>query len=102
MPVDERVRALAADGLALARGERGEEGVEGVIAGVLPMELLVGALQVAARAEQPPFRLGQEGDVDRGGVGALADVDQRVGERRAHGVGLRARPHQQARGRSPA
>ena len=55
--------ALAPDGLALARGERGEEIVEGCVARVLPVELLVGALQEAALAEQAPFVFGEEGDV---------------------------------------
>ena len=53
----ERVRALAANGLALARGERGQERIERVVAGILPMELLVGALEEAALAQQLPFRL---------------------------------------------
>ena len=48
----ERFLALAADGLALARGERGQEIVEAGVAGIVPMELLVGALQEAALAEQ--------------------------------------------------
>src|SRR5262245_17784076 len=63
--VGERILALAPDGLALAGGERGEEVVEGRVAGVLPMKLLVRALEVAALAEQLPFRLGREGDVHR-------------------------------------
>ena len=52
-----RLLALAADGLALARGEAGKEVVETGVAGILPMELLVGALQEAALAERAPFRL---------------------------------------------
>ena len=60
-----RLLALAADGLALARGEAAKEVVEAGVAGILPMELLVGALQEAALAERAPFRLGQEGDVGR-------------------------------------
>ena len=43
----QRVAALALDGLALARRQRLEESVERGVAGVLPMELLVGALQEA-------------------------------------------------------
>src|SRR5262249_34546236 len=61
----ERVRAFAPDGFALARGERRQERIEGGVAGILPMELLVRALEVAARGEQIPFWLGGEGDVDR-------------------------------------
>ena len=56
MPVASASRAFAPDGLALARGQRGEEIVEVVIAGILPMELPVGALQIAALAEQAAIR----------------------------------------------
>jgi hypothetical protein len=62
------VLALAADHLALARGQRAEEGVERRVAGVLPVELAMGALEIAARAEQLPLRLGREGHMDGGGV----------------------------------
>src|SRR5262249_59564630 len=55
----ERVRAFASDGFALARGERRQERIEGGVAGILPMELLVRALEVAARGEQIPFRFGR-------------------------------------------
>src|SRR5260221_8749 len=64
----ESVAALAPDGLALARRQRGEEIVEGREAAVCPMELLVGAQQEATLAERTPFRLGHEGDVGRGGI----------------------------------
>src|SRR5262249_60776492 len=95
-------RAFAPNGFSLARGERSQERVEGRVAGVLPMELLVRALEIAARAEQVPFRLGREGDVNRRGAGAPADIGERVGEMRAHGVGGWPRAREQsaaARGR---
>ena len=74
--IGERILAFAADHFALARGERGEEVIEGRVAGVDPVELTVGALQIAARAEQFPLRLRKEGDVHRGGIRALADIGQ--------------------------
>ena len=65
--VGQRVVALAADGLALARGERGEEIVEAPVAGIFPVELLVGALQESEFAEEAEFRLGGESHVNAGG-----------------------------------
>src|SRR5437763_11796581 len=61
----QRVLAFAPDGLALARGERAEEILERAVALVLPVELLIGALEEAALAEQAPFFGGRERDVDR-------------------------------------
>ena len=61
------------------------------------MELLVGALQEAALAEQAPFRFGQEGDMGRGKVIAGRDFAQRIGQRAAHRVMKRAGPGQQTR-----
>src|SRR5216684_1181152 len=60
----ERVAPLAADDLSLARGERGQEIVERAIGRIEPVELLIIALQEPMPAEQPPFRLAREGDVD--------------------------------------
>src|SRR5262245_5045570 len=93
----ERILALAPDGLALTRGERRQERVERVVAGILPVELLVGALEEAAAPEQLPFRLGREGDVHRGRMRAPADVDQRIRERRTHRLGLRSWAREQPR-----
>src|SRR6476646_465629 len=92
----ERLGALAADVLSLARGQRREELIEARIAGVLPMELLVGTLEEAARAQELPLRRGGERDVYGGGAGAPADIDERIGEMRAHRLGVRARPREQA------
>ena len=56
-PVDldagaQRFLALPPDRLAFARGKRREEIVEGRVAAILPMELLVGALQEVVPAER--------------------------------------------------
>ena len=93
----QRVLALAADGLALARGEADEEIVEAVVARVLPVELLVGALQEAALAERAPFGFGQEGDVGRRQIIVLGDLGERLRQAPAHGVGELAGPGEQAR-----
>ena len=93
----ERFLALAADGLALARGERGQEIVETGVAAILPVELLVVALQEAALAEQAPFRLGQEGDVRRRQLVCRGDLDQGIGKGAAHGLRQRAGADEQAR-----
>ena len=66
--------ALAADGLALACRERRKEFIERGIAGILPVELLVGALQETEFAEEAKFRLGGEGDMDTGGAVDAAQV----------------------------
>src|SRR6266446_9271956 len=74
-----RVAALAPDGLALARRQGGEEIVEGCEAGIVPMELLVGAHEEAAFAKRVPFRLRHEGDVDRGGSAQSCELDKPSG-----------------------
>jgi hypothetical protein len=56
----------------------------------------VRALEKATPAEELPFRLGQEGRVDRGRFRTPAHFDQRIGQRRAHRVGLRTGTHQKA------
>ena len=93
----QRVLAFAADGLALARGKPGEEIVEGGVALVLPVELLVGALQEAAATERRPFRLGEKGYVRGGEVVGLGDFGERVGEGALHDFGERAGRREQAR-----
>ena len=60
------------------------------------MELLMGAFEEAARAQELPFRLGREGDVNRGRAAAPADIGKRIGEMRAHGLGVRPWAHEQA------
>ncbi len=61
--VRHRVAPLALDRLAVARIERGEEIVETGVTLVVPVELLVGALQETVFGEELPFRLAREGDV---------------------------------------
>ena len=92
----ERVRALAADRLALARGHGREECVERIVTGILPMELLVGALEIATPPEQVPFRLGEEGDIHGRRIRAPADVDERIAKGSAQRFGVRPRQRQQA------
>ena len=71
--------------------------VEAAVAGILPVELLVVALQEAELAEKAEFRLGREGDVNAGRVVDPAQFDQ-AGHKRAPGlIGLRARPDQEPR-----
>ena len=100
--VRQRVLAFAADGLALARRERGEEIVERRVAGVLPVELLVVALQESEFAEKAEFRLGRKGDVNAGCVVDPAELEKTGGESPAAVLGMRAGPHQQPSSRSPA
>ena len=69
--------------LRLREDERREEILERRVAFVLPVELLVGALQEAAlRRAARHSCFGQEGDVRRGQVARLRDFGERVGERR--------------------
>ena len=87
--------ALLAHGLAFARGEIAEEILEGGVAFVAPMELLVGALQVALGAERGPFALAEERRVHRGGAEPVAELGGGGGEHAGVVVGVRAGPHQQ-------
>ncbi len=61
------------------------------------MELLVGALQEAALAEEAPFRLGQEGDVGRRQLAGGGDLDQGIGKAATHGLRQRTGAGEQAR-----
>ena len=92
----QRVGALATNGLALTRGQRGEEILERRIASVLPVELAVGAAQIAVLAEKLPFGFGQERHVDGGGLGAAADLGQPARQRFANRFSLRTRTHEEA------
>ena len=87
--------AFAADGLALACGKRCEEFVEAAVAGIFPVELLVGALQESDLAEEAEFRFGREGDMNAGGVVHAAEFDQAGDQRGARFTGLRAGAHQE-------
>ncbi len=92
----QRLAALPLDGLALARRQRLEEGVEAGVAGVLPVELLVGAPQEALLGEVAALRLRHEGDVDGGRLLPPAQLPQARRQRGSHRLGVGARPHQQA------
>src|SRR5207244_13259586 len=59
----ERLAPLALDRLALARRERAEEVVESRVVRILPVELLVVALEETKLAEHAPFALRGEGPV---------------------------------------
>src|SRR6516165_1292773 len=95
----EGFRTFTPDGFSLARRQRFEKAVEGVIACIFPMKLLMRSLEVTVRAKKIPFRLGWKGDVHRGRGGASANVDQRVGQQCTHGLGRRSGPHQKATAR---
>ena len=75
-PALQRFASLALDRLAFARGERVEEVVEGRVVRVLPMELLIVALEVAELAEKPPFVFRCERDMHRGGVAQICKFDE--------------------------
>ena len=70
----ERLAALFADRLALARGEAREKVVEAPIVFILPMELLVGALEQTHLAGKLPFVARGEGDMQRGNAEPVGDL----------------------------
>ena len=57
--------ALFSQILALAAGQFAQEFLERCVAAIFPMKLLAGALQIAGVSRQPPFVLGQEGEMQR-------------------------------------
>ena len=72
MPFAKRVVPLAPDGLSLARRKRGKKIVKTGETRIFPVELLVGALQIAEFTEQAKFRLGGKSHVHAGCPGKLA------------------------------
>ncbi len=94
--------ALLAHRLALARGELAEEIVELRVALVVPVELLIGALQEALRPQRRPLVLGQEGEVQRGDAEALRDLDRRGREQPLALVRIRAPARPAGGGRARA
>ncbi len=74
--IGQGIAPFAADGLALARRKRGEEIVEGGVAGIFPVKLLVGALQKAALAEEFELRFGGEGHMNAGSLIEPAQLEQ--------------------------
>src|ERR1700722_19891267 len=89
--VGQGIAPFAADGLALARRKRGEEIVECGVAGILPVKLLVGALQKSVFAEEFELRFGGEGNVNAGSLVEPAELDQACGQRLAGDIGMRSR-----------
>ncbi len=96
-PGRQRVAPLALDRLALARGQRAEEIVEGGVARIVPVELLVDAAQEAEVARPLGLRLRQEGGVDRRGLDLLAQGPQAGDEGGGGLVRVLARGDQEAR-----
>ncbi len=88
---------LALDHLAPARGERGEEIVEGRVAVVEPVKLAVVAGEEAEAGEIAPLGLGRKGNVQRGGALALDELEGAGDQRLARRQRRRAAAHQQAR-----
>ena len=65
MPLASGVAAFAPDRLAVTRVEGGEEVLEAAIALVVPVKLLVVALQEAVAGQKLPFGFARKGDVSR-------------------------------------
>ena len=97
MPFGERLAPFALDRLAVARIEGGEEIVETAVALVVPVELLVVALQEAVLGQKLPFGFARKGDVNRRRVGGAAERDQTARQGVADAVGIDAVADQQAR-----
>ena len=100
--VDDQIRAahrlaLLADRLALARGEGGQEIVEGRVAGVAPVILPAEPQQPATLPEALPVGLAAEGGMDRADAVVARDLGQHVDHGLAHRLGERPRPCEQAR-----
>ena len=74
--VRQGVMALTPDGLALACGERAEEFVESCKAAILPVKLLVSALQIAKFAEEAELRFRCKGHMHAGCAANLANFDE--------------------------
>ena len=81
--------------LRLRDASAAEEIVEAAIAGILPVELLVGALQEAELAQEAVFVFGREGDVYAGRAVDAAKLDEPAGERLARIARVRTGPHQE-------
>lgn len=76
-----RRRALLAEVFALAAREVDEEIVESLISPVLPVKLLVLALQQSEFAAAPPLLFGAKGDVKRGEPIRLRQPDRALDQR---------------------
>ena len=92
-----RLAAFLADRLALARGQPGEEIVEGFIAPVVPVKLLSHAPQEPRLAEGLPLVLGAEGNVKGRNPVVLGQLHQPGRQHQPGLLLLRTRPNHEAR-----
>ena len=65
MPLASGIAPFAPDRLAVTRVEGGEKVLEAAIALVVPVKLLVGALQEAVAGQELPFGFARKRDVNR-------------------------------------
>ena len=72
MPSGERLAPFAPDRLAVTRVEGGEKILETAVALVVPVKLLVVALQEAVGGQKLPFGFARKRDVNRRGFGGIA------------------------------
>ena len=72
---------FALDRLAVTRVQRGQKIVKGPVAFIVPVKLLVVALQEAVRPQKLRFRLRGEGYMHGGGVGRVAQRHQAARQR---------------------
>ena len=93
-----RLAPFAAEHLALAGGEGGEEIVECPVAAIDPVELLVLAQQQAVCAERPPGFFVEEVEVGGGGLRFCGDLDDRLARALRIDGGVRACRQQAAAG----
>src|ERR1700730_809813 len=99
-PVDadsggKRIIAFTPDSFALARGQRRKKVVEAGIARIFPMELLMRALEIAARAEELPFAVRWKCHMHGRGIASSADIGQGIRKRCAHALRIYSGPCQQ-------
>src|SRR6185437_3900612 len=76
----QRLAPLALDRLAMPGVQRGEKIIEIVKTLVVPVELLVGSRQKIMLGEEFLLGLARKGDVNRRGVGGVAQRDQSAGQ----------------------
>lgn len=74
-PAFKSVAPFLAHCFALARGQASQEVLEGLVALIVPVELLVGALQQARGPSPAPFPFRQKRDVQRRGAHPLRQLD---------------------------
>ena len=97
IPAASRLAPFALDRLAVARVQRGQEIVESPVAVIVPVKLLVVALQEAVLAQKLRFGLAGKGHVHGGGVGRVAQRHQSARERGSDPLAIDAVADQQPR-----